>query len=982
MSRSRFATFTPHNHKYNPDFALPGSRAQYTPDKVGTMQHIFLDIAIDLESKTCAGWSIITIAPYSPSLETITMDAVDMQISTVKVNDAITPFEYDGKQIHIVLQSPLPAGKPADIAVEYRIQNPAEGMTFIAPTRHYPHKPLEMWTQGESEGSRHWYPCFDFPAQTSSTEIRVRTDARFTAVSNGELLEEREFAAGGRQLKLWHFLQKDPHPNYLVFLGIGDYAVIRDHYQTIPLRYIGSKGSEDLLKFNGQKTPRMIKFLEEKYGVEFPWVKYDQIWATNFLWGGMENTSNTVISADRGLGDRRAWLDIDFPEMVVIHELAHQWFGDLIVVKHWSHLWVKEGAATSSEFLWKEHEYGKEASDYYRLHEIREYLGNASEYQRPVVTNFYRHTTDLYDSFSYAKAGQVYHMIRVELGDQAFWKSLQTFLLDNAHQPVESIDLVRAIEKTTGRNLQPLLDQYIFSNGHPDFVVSYSWDADSSLAKITVTQKQAKKDDPDSIFDLKIPIAFGFVEKNADQKTKQKSTSSASVISHDSDAQLASTSEIQENPRHNSIVADLDTQPDSDTSTSDTTTPSTENTAEIAPQISTDVVKVRINKAEQTLYFPMGQKPDFVSFDDGNNYLKTVDLKYPVPELEQQLRHATDVIARIFAAQALAKKGGLQVLNILKEAFQTESFWGVRVEIIRGMSDIKLDQTFAAILPGLHDESPQVRRMTLSALSQFKTLASWLQVKKILEAGDDSYLVEMQSCVSLGVIAGSDLLSNDIRQETFDILLHTLNTAESWIELVRQGAIHGLSALRSLPEVVDILLEKTKPGNHTDVRRAALSAVGSLSQYHSDSVVARMIDVLDEMVADPDFMIQMGLVSALQQMYTPLAIPVLSQLAQQAVDTCIKRDAEVAITTVQKQISSHKSLVDIRKKMQKIEQENRELKSQMQDVLETVKAKDKKASAEKSAKKSTTKPTTQKSKKTSAKTVTRKSGSISARQKR
>ena len=130
------------------------------------------------------------------------------------------------------------------------------------------------------------------------------------------------------------------------------------------------------------------------------------------------------------------------------------------------------------------------------LEEARSYLSeDSSRYRRPMVTNIYREAIELYDRHLYEKGACVYHMIRAELGDELFFKAIQTFVQDNAHRTVETVDLLRAIEKASGRNLQFLFDQYVFRGGHPDYKLAYSWDGDSKLAKLTVTQTQATPGD-------------------------------------------------------------------------------------------------------------------------------------------------------------------------------------------------------------------------------------------------------------------------------------------------------------------------------------------------------------------------------------------------------------------------------------------------------------------------------------------------------
>lgn len=323
----------------------------------------------------------------------------------------------------------------------------------------------------------------------------------------------------------------------------------------------------------------------------------------------MENTSTTLLT-DRCLLDERAALDNRNSETLVAHELAHQWFGDLIVIKHWSHAWIKEGMATYSEVLWTEHEYGQDDAAYYLLKEARSYIAeDKSRYRRPIVTNVYREAIELYDRHLYEKAACVYHMIKTELGDELFTKAIHTFVKNNAHKTVETIDLLRAIEQTTGRNLLFLFDQYVFRGGHPDYQVNYSWDGDSKLAKVTVKQTLVKNDkNGDSskeLFDLKIPIAFGYLKEEK-------------------------------------------------------------------PELTT--FTVRIHEQEQTFYFPLAEKPKFISFDVGNNYLKTVKLVYPLAELKAQLEFDPDPTSRIYAAEALVKKGGLEVVKVLSKALIEESF--------------------------------------------------------------------------------------------------------------------------------------------------------------------------------------------------------------------------------------------------------------------------------------------------------------------
>ena len=232
------------------------------------------------------------------------------------------------------------------------------------------------------------------------------------AVSNGELIQLEDKGTE----RVYHWSQKQIHPTYLMTLAVGDFAELTDHYQEIPVTYYVEKGREaDGLRSMG-KTPKMIEFFAETFGYPYPFPKYAQVCVDDFIFGGMENTSTTLLT-DRCLLDERAALDNRNTESLVAHELAHQWFGDLVVIKHWSHAWIKEGMASYSEVLWTAREYGSSDAAYYMLGETRNYLEeDSSRYRRPIVTNIYREAIELYDRHLYEKGACVYHMIRSILG--------------------------------------------------------------------------------------------------------------------------------------------------------------------------------------------------------------------------------------------------------------------------------------------------------------------------------------------------------------------------------------------------------------------------------------------------------------------------------------------------------------------------------------------------------------------------------------
>jgi aminopeptidase N len=841
-------------------FQLPGSKPHYTPDRPGRVEHICLDLHLNIPARSFTGTCTILLNPVRGPLESLSLDAVDLDIQSIEIDGIKHRFNYDGEVLNIPLEVDVQAGKPIEIAIEYGVKEPQRGIYFILPDRDYPDKPTQVWTQGEDEDSRFWFPCFDYPGQLATSEIKVRVPDEFMAISNGELIHTE---TDGSE-KIYHWSQQEIHPTYLMTLAVGKFVEIVDTWQGKPVTYYVEKGKEAEAKISMGKTPKAIEFFSEKFGYPYPFPKYAQVCVDDFIFGGMENTSATLLT-DRCLIDERAAIDNYNTESLVVHELAHQWFGDLVVIKHWSHAWIKEGMASYAEVLWTEFEYDRDEAAYYLLGEARSYLSeDSNRYRRPIVTNIYREAIELYDRHLYEKGACVYHMIRTELGDELFDRFVHTFVNDNAHQTVETIDLLRAIDKATGRNLAHLFDAYVYRGGHPDYQIDYAWDANSKLAKITVTQTQAKDGihtlDRD-LFDLNLPIGFGFVR---DEKAEVK------------------------------------------------------------------IHQVRIYQPEQVLYFPLETKPDFISFDVGNNYLKTVELKYPLPELKQQLKYDPDPISRIYAAIAIAKKGNLEAVKALAECLKVEPFWAVRKEAAEQLAKVKLNQAIEILIESLQDRDPYVRRGIIEALAQIKTPQTYAAIVNIIQAGDPSYYVEAAACRTLGSLVTGTLAEQ--QPEAIALLKQVLDTRQGWNEVVRSGAIGGLSKITTAAPSLEIMLEYVKPGVPQPLRLAAIRALGAISSGRDDRDLNLILETLATISRETFFLTQVATVSALSQMETAKAIGVLQGLSNSTPDGRVKRIADEAIQTVQGKIGKNSAIEQLRQELDEVKKINRDLQSRLENL--------------------------------------------------
>jgi aminopeptidase N len=840
-------------------FELPGARPHYSPDRPGQVEHIALDLILDLSRQHCQGHCQIRLKLIREGITNLTLDAVNQTIYGVEINGVPQKFEYDGEQLQIFLTEQTHADQVLTLEIDYSLDRPQRGLYFIQPDAYYPDKPTQVWTQGEDEDSRYWFPCFDYPGQLATSEIRVEVPQDFLAISNGELVAVQETPS----TKIYHWVQEQVHPTYLMTLAVGQFAEIQDQWQGKPVTYYVERGREADAQRTMGKTPRMIEFFSKTFGYPYPYPKYAQVCTSDFIFGGMENTSTTLLT-DRCLLDERAALDNRAAETLVAHELAHQWFGDLVVIKHWSHAWIKEGMATYSETLWITEEYGKDEGSYYQLCTARSYLEeDRSRYRRPIVTHVYREPIELYDRHLYEKGACLYHMIRQELGEDLFWQAIQTFVQTHAHQTVETVDLLRSIEQATGRNLLFLFDQYGFRGGHPAYKVAYSWDKDSNLAKVTVTQTQAKSENQGKdLFDLKIAIGFG----NRD-------------------------GELQN-------------------------------------------FTVRVHAPEQSFYFPLSEKPEFISFDRDNPTLKTLTLEYPLPELKAQLQHDPDPVSRIYAAEAIAKKGGREAVKALEKALTTDSFWGVRAEVASQLAKVKLNQAFEALLSGLNDPDPRVRRAVVAAIAHFKTPQSYEILSNLAEQGDASYLVEASAIGALGSFMelpqeGQSQIGKD-HSQILTLLTSILQNRSGWNETVRSAAIRALSHMKTSEAALDLILQYTALGTSQPLRLAAIRALGTISTGQSAPHVDRILTRLRELTRETFFLTQMAVIGALKQMETPQAISLLQALGDQITDGRVRRSIDEASAAVQSKLGSDRAVKKLQKELDQLKKDNQDLRSRLE----------------------------------------------------
>ena len=445
------------------------------------------------------GTASLRLQPFFYPQDSLHLDARGFEVYTVKAFRGAAAiqsgYRYDGKKIHIGFGVKFRKGEEISLQIEY-LAKPTElpnggsdaitddrGLYFINHDGKKAGVPQQIWTQGETQGARCWFPTLDEPNEKCTQEMQITVEDRFKTLSNGLLIKSVK-KEGGLRTDFWEM--KQPHSPYLFMMAIGQYEVVADKWGKIPLHYwVEPKYRVVARKIFG-RTPAMIDFFSRLLDYPFPWPKYDQVVVRNFVSGAMENTSASVFMEALQCGEKeladRNWDDI------IAHELFHQWFGDLVTLESWANLPLNESFANYSEYLWLEHRLGKDEADLAGYKEKQQYLYEALRKNEPLIRFHHDKPDDMFDSHSYAKGGRILHMLRNEIGDDAFFEGLRLYLKRHAYKTVEIHDLRLAMEEVSGRDLNWFFEQWFLKPGHPNLSITRRFE--NNTLSIRVQQNQ------------------------------------------------------------------------------------------------------------------------------------------------------------------------------------------------------------------------------------------------------------------------------------------------------------------------------------------------------------------------------------------------------------------------------------------------------------------------------------------------------------
>lgn len=536
--------------------------------------HTNLKIKFDYNLQHAFGKINLKFKPHFYATKQVVIDAKGMELKniglinkkdTIKLN-----YTYDTLQITIELNKTYFNNDTFNIFIDY-VSKPnelnfegsaaikeAKGLYFVNPKLLEANKPRQIWTQGETESNSCWMPTIDAPNQKHTQELYITAQANEVTLSNGKLISITK-NADGTHTDYWK--QTLPHAPYLTMMAIGEFNITKHNWHdSIEVSYYLEKEYAQYTNLIFGPTKEMLDCFSRKLGVDYPWEKFSQIIVRDFVSGAMENTS-AVLHGEYVQHDNREHLDNNH-EDVIAHEMFHHWFGDYTTAESWSNLPLNESFATYGEYIWNDWKYGNTEAEAVFDRNLSGYLLSKNNATKTPIRFYYHNREDMFDGVSYSKGARILHQLRKQIGDDAFFKSLQLYLNQNKFKSAEIHNLRLAFEETTGLDLNWYFNQWFLNAGHPELDLSINYN--DTIASLTVVQKQ----DSTQFGLYQLPVYVNIFDKSGIKtflvnitKTKEKFTfkgDSIYLLNFDTTKALVSKIDLlQSDANWNSLIKNV-----------------------------------------------------------------------------------------------------------------------------------------------------------------------------------------------------------------------------------------------------------------------------------------------------------------------------------------------------------------------------------------------------------------------------------------
>jgi len=466
-------------------FAATAGRADdpFARSKDYNLQNVRTHLQFDTEDRGVDGETTQSLSILRDGTDELKFDSVDLKIESVTLNGASAKFDVQPRKLVVKLPKRAKRGEHEEVTIRYS-GHPKKGLYFVLPDKNDPNQPIEIWSQGESEDTRYYVPIYDYPNDRTTSEMLLTVPASWVTVSNGRLAGVKAETNG---MKTWDWKQAEPLSTYLISVVAGEFVEQKDQWRGMPVEYVVPRGDESKIEPTFSRTKGMLDAFSDVLDVRYPWAKYAQSSVHDFVAGGMENTSATTLTTSGLVNPQLASERIDGSDGLDSHELAHQWFGDLVTCKDWADIWLNEGFATYFEHYWTEKNLGKDDADYEFWGDMNEWFENPTLFKMPIV-DYREEDAWLSEGNIYGKGGIVLRMLRQKLGDEQFFGALHQYLATNRNQNVVTADLTKSIEQATSVNVDEFFDQWVYGAGAPDFEVTSKFE--NGALQLEVKQKQ------------------------------------------------------------------------------------------------------------------------------------------------------------------------------------------------------------------------------------------------------------------------------------------------------------------------------------------------------------------------------------------------------------------------------------------------------------------------------------------------------------
>ncbi|MBL8760567.1 MAG: HEAT repeat domain-containing protein [Phycisphaerae bacterium] len=759
----------------------------YPPHRAADLIHMKLAITIeDMNTRVFKGEQSLRLTPLGWDLESLDLNAKALTIEGVSCEGRTATFTHDGRRLSITLDPPVPVGQEATLVIHYTASDPPQGLVWNVESKDYPGRAAQLHTQGQPETNSYWFPCHDFPNDRLTTELEVTVPAGYVVSSNGKLLGvKREARPGPGTTKLaafetFHWLQDKAHVSYLVSLVVGKFDMVDLGTQALPLPVYVPPGRGGDVARTYAKTAEMIEIFGKLLDEPYPWDRYAQVLVWGFNNGGMENTSATTLY-DTAIFSEESAKDRDLNGLIS-HELAHQWFGDLITCNSWEHVWLNEGWATYMTALWQERTAtplgGREVYDT----TIRAFFdgviggdtGSAPD-TPGMASKVYTHPWETFrrGANPYGKGASILHMLRRKLGDEAFFAGVRLYIDRHKFTTVETADFRRALEEASGESLERFFWQWCERPGVPTVVITQDFDPRSRVLTLSAEQKQVINGD-NPAFALSIPVW------------------------------IATSSE----PNGRWITIEMDAKAASATATLDS-------------------------------------EPTIIAVDPELTCLMSVDMDQSPDRWMEQVRRGPTHAAKLQAIRALGKPDRPGASDaLLKLAMDNSAHESLRAEAAGALAnkgDLARVETLALARlskPGLRENVCRGLARVVGMMPEGGAGRSRSRVVKLLSdvaAGDRSTRVRAAAIRGLGDLKAIDALG----------VMLASTRVDSQDDEIRQAALDALAATDA-PEGLSAAMKLAKAGTLTRTRANAVSVIGRLAKHNPDEAEAALIGYLGD----------------------------------------------------------------------------------------------------------------------------------------